>query len=62
MPQLASLARSQFVVTKEFDAKRTRSTLKEVTGKERVAELARMLGGKADSAKAHAESLLAAGK
>jgi len=62
MPQLASLARSQFVVTKEFDAKRTRSTLHEVTGKERVAELARMLGGKADSAKAHAESLLAAGR
>ena len=62
MPQLASLARRQFVVTKEFDAKRTRSTLKEVTGKDRVAELARMLGGKADSAKAHAESLLAAGK
>ena len=60
MPQLASLAKSQFVVTKEFDDKRTRSTLKEVKGKERVAELARMLGGKAESAKAHAESLLAA--
>lgn len=62
MPQLASLAKSQFVVTKEFDAKRTRSTLREVKGKERVAELARMLGGKAESAKAHAESLLAAGR
>ena len=60
MPQLASLAKSQFVVTKEFDDKRTRSTLKEVKSKERVAELARMLGGKAESAKAHAESLLAA--
>jgi DNA repair protein RecN (Recombination protein N) len=59
MPQLASLARSQFVVTKEFDDKRTRSTLREVTGKDRVTELARMLGGKADSARAHAESLLA---
>jgi DNA repair protein RecN (Recombination protein N) len=62
MPQLASLAKSQFVVTKEFDAKRTRSTLSEVKGKDRVAELARMLGGKAESAKAHAESLLAAGR
>ena len=60
MPQLASLAKTQFVVTKEFDAKRTRSTLHEVKGKDRVAELARMLGGKAESAKAHAESLLAA--
>ncbi|MCE9520436.1 MAG: DNA repair protein RecN [Verrucomicrobia bacterium] len=59
MPQLAGLAKSQFVVTKEFDAKRTRSTLTEVKGKNRVAELARMLGGKAESAKAHAESLLA---
>jgi DNA repair protein RecN (Recombination protein N) len=59
MPQLASLARSQFVVTKEFDDKRTRSTLREVAGKDRVTELARMLGGKADSARAHAESLLA---
>ncbi len=62
MPQLASLAKSQFVVTKEFDAKRTRSTLSEVKGKDRVAELARMLGGKVESAKAHAESLLAAGR
>lgn len=62
MPQLASLARTQFVVTKEFDAKRTRSNLSEVKGGDRVAELARMLGGKAESAKAHAESLLAAGK
>ncbi len=61
MPQLAGLAKSQFVVTKEFDAKRTRSTLSEVKGKDRITELARMLGGKAESAKAHAESLLAEG-
>lgn len=62
MPQLASVAQSQFVVTKEFADKRTRSTLCEVKGKERVAELARMLGGKAESAKAHAESLLGSGR
>ncbi len=62
MPQLAGLAKTQFVVTKEFDAKRTRSTITEVKGKGRVAELARMLGGKAESAKAHAESLLAAAR
>jgi len=59
MPQLASLAQSHFVVTKEFDDKRTRSTLTEVQGGARVDELARMLGGKPESAKAHAESLLA---
>jgi DNA repair protein RecN (Recombination protein N) len=62
MPQLASLARSQFVVTKEFDDKRTRSTLHEVSGKARVEELARMLGGNMESAKKHAQSLLAGTK
>ena len=59
MPQLASLARSHFVVVKEFDEKRTRSLLREVKAEERVDELARMLGGKAESARKHAESLLA---
>ncbi|MEZ0386719.1 MAG: DNA repair protein RecN, partial [Verrucomicrobium sp.] len=59
MPQLASLAQSHFVVTKEFEENRTRSTLKEVAGAARVEELARMLGGKAESARIHAESLLA---
>lgn len=59
MPQLASLAQSHFVVTKEFDEHRTRSTLREVAGPARVEELARMLGGKAESARIHAESLLA---
>lgn len=58
MATLASLAKTQFVVTKEVDSKRTRSTLKEVSGKTRVEELARMLGGNLESAKKHAESLL----
>ena len=58
MATLASLAKTQFVVTKEFDDKRTRSTLTEVKGKARVEELARMLGGNVESAKKHAESLL----
>jgi DNA repair protein RecN (Recombination protein N) len=58
MATLASLAKTQFVVTKEFDEKRTRSMLKEVKGKTRVEELARMLGGNVESAKKHAESLL----
>lgn len=59
MPQLASLAQSHFVVTKEFAENRTRSTLREVAGAARVEELARMLGGRAESARLHAESLLA---
>jgi DNA repair protein RecN (Recombination protein N) len=59
MPQLASLAQSHFVVVKEFDEKRTRSLLREVKTEERVDELARMLGGKTESARKHAESLLA---
>lgn len=59
MATLASLAKTQFVVTKEFDDQRTRSTLSEVKGKARVEELARMLGGNIESAKKHAESLLA---
>ncbi len=59
MPQLASLARSHFVVVKEFDDHRTRSLLREVRDAARVDELARMLGGRAESARKHAESLLA---
>ncbi|MFZ4765007.1 MAG: DNA repair protein RecN [Roseimicrobium sp.] len=58
MATLASLAQTQFVVAKEFDEKRTRSTLTEVRGQARVEELARMLGGNIESARKHAESLL----
>jgi DNA repair protein RecN (Recombination protein N) len=59
LPQVAALATSQYTVTKEFGTDdRTRSVLREVKGKQRVEEIARMLGGNAKSAKAHAESLL----
>jgi DNA repair protein RecN (Recombination protein N) len=58
-PQVASLAKSHFVVTKEIEGNRTRSTIEEITGDDRLDELARMLGGKSDSARKHAESLLA---
>lgn len=57
-PQVASLARSHFVVTKEIEGNQTRSQIAEVAGDERVEELARMLGGSAASAKVHAKSLL----
>ncbi len=58
-PQVASLARHHYVVTKEVEKDRTRSQIRAVEGEVRVDELARMLGGSAKSARAHAESLLA---
>lgn len=58
LPQVASLAKSHFVVTKEIDGDRTRSTITEVTGDDRLDELARMLGGSAQSARKHAENLM----
>jgi DNA repair protein RecN (Recombination protein N) len=59
-PQVASLGASHYVVTKEIEGERTRSQIREISGEERVEELARMLGGSADSARAHARNLLAA--
>ncbi len=58
-PQVASLAASQYVVTKEIEANRTRSSIRQIEGEDRVEELARMLGGKIESARVHARSLLA---
>lgn len=58
-PQVASLAQHHFVVTKEVEANRTRSTIRAIAGTERVDELARMLGGSSASAREHAKSLLA---
>jgi DNA repair protein RecN (Recombination protein N) len=59
LPQVAALARSQFVVTKDFAGGRTVSSLTAVEGAERASEIARMLGGKGASALAHANTLLA---
>lgn len=58
LPQVAAQAEAQFVVTKEFAKDRTLSQLAKVDGKARVEEIARMLGGKSDSALAHAKTLL----
>jgi DNA repair protein RecN (Recombination protein N) len=60
LPQVAALANEQFVVTKDFANERTVSRLQKVEGKARVEEVARMLGGKSDSALAHAKTLLRA--
>ena len=61
LPQVASSASAQFVVAKMTGGERTRTTLVEVSGKSREEEIARMLGGKADSAIRHARALLAGG-
>jgi DNA repair protein RecN (Recombination protein N) len=58
LPQVAAAASSQFVVTKEIKDKRTRTYLVEASGKSREEEIARMLGGKSESALAHARALL----
>lgn len=60
LPQVAAQGDSQFVVSKDVTGGRTISQLIEVKGKNRVDEIARMLGGKTDSALAHAGELLAA--
>ena len=58
LPQVAAAAAAQFVVTKEVRAGRTLSRLAEVEGETRVEEIARMLGGRSESALAHARELL----
>ena len=58
LPQVAAAAATHFVVTKEVARGRTFSELREVKGKARQEEIARMLGGKTDSALQHAASLL----
>jgi DNA repair protein RecN (Recombination protein N) len=58
LPQVAAKASSHFVVTKDVSRGRTFSNLREVTGKMRQEEIARMLGGKSESALKLAASLL----
>ena len=58
LPQVAAAATTQFVVTKEVVSGRTFSELREVKGKTRQEEIARMLGGQSESALKHAATLL----
>jgi DNA repair protein RecN (Recombination protein N) len=58
LPQVAATASSHFVVIKDVTRGRTFSNLREVTGKGRQEEIARMLGGKSESALELAASLL----
>ena len=61
LPQVAAAAAAQFMVIKSVKDGRTETTLSPVEGGERIAEIARMLGGVTDSAKAHATTLLKGG-
>jgi DNA repair protein RecN (Recombination protein N) len=58
LPQVAAPADAHYVVTKQIRDGRTISEIALLTKKERVTELARMLGGQSDAARKHAEALL----
>jgi DNA repair protein RecN (Recombination protein N) len=58
MPQVAAGARTHYFVSKEVIDGRTRTSMQEVEGDERLHELARMLGGRTSSALEHARTLL----
>ena len=61
LPQVAAAAATQFMVIKEVKEGRTGTSLSPVIGEERIAEIARMLGGVTESAKTHAKTLLQGG-
>jgi DNA repair protein RecN (Recombination protein N) len=58
LPQVAAPADAHYVVTKQVKNGRTISEIELLGKKERVTELARMLGGQTDAARRHAEALL----
>jgi DNA repair protein RecN (Recombination protein N) len=58
LPQVAAPADAHYVVTKQIRDGRTISEIALLTKKERVTELARMLGGQTDAARKHAEALV----
>jgi DNA repair protein RecN (Recombination protein N) len=63
LPQVASQAHAQYQVSKQTDGKVTRTSLKGLTGADRIDEIARMLGGidVTDKARAHAREMLKRG-
>jgi DNA repair protein RecN (Recombination protein N) len=58
LPQVAAPASAHYVATKQIKAGRTISEITLLDKKERVTELARMLGGQSEAARRHAEALL----
>ncbi len=61
LPQVAAHATQHYLVEKHVESGRTVSTITELTAKQRVTELARMLGGQSDAARKHAAALLEKG-
>ena len=58
LPQVAAPAAAHYVATKQVKAGRTISEINLLADKDRVTELARMLGGQTEAARKHAEALL----
>ncbi len=58
LPQLASFAHQHYQVAKKVDGERTTITVREMTGKDRLHELAEMLGGISDHNLQSAQELL----
>jgi DNA repair protein RecN (Recombination protein N) len=60
LPQVAAPASAHYVATKQVKGGRTVSEIARLDPRERVTELARMLGGQSEAARRHAEALLKA--
>ena len=58
LPQVAAQASAHYLVSKQIKAGRTISEITLLEKKERITELARMLGGQSEAARKHAEVLL----
>lgn len=62
LPQVASYAHQQLLVTKDSDEQQTRGQIESLSTEQRIEEIARMLGGDAESSQslAHARQMLEA--
>jgi len=58
LPQVAAPASAHYFVAKHVEAGRTTTEITRLDAKERVTELARMLGGQTDAARKHAQAML----
>jgi DNA repair protein RecN (Recombination protein N) len=58
LPPVAASASAHYVVSKRIEGGRTISEITLLTAKERVTEIARMLGGQSEAARRHAEEML----
>jgi DNA repair protein RecN (Recombination protein N) len=58
LPQVAAPASAHYVAAKHSEGGRTVTAIRRLEQKERVTELARMLGGQTDAARRHAQAML----